>query len=319
MQRLPLFLWLVLFFTAVTGTARDFQAQKETVWKLSFSNDGYFFLSAGGEGTVNVWWPDCLCHLTTFTHPSNFTIYDAIFLPDNSRAMSTSLDGSVFIWDRESGKTIQKLEGHSTYVAKLAANEDGSRLYTVGTDDYINTWDSQTYKVLARYKTHSPVGIVSLPNTLLTTSLAGIQKWDETTGKSVSFSDSEYFFAAAGVDAERFLVGGKISEGSALQLRSVSEGSVVRTFDSLHGSIWTIAVSSDKKWVAASAYEGETNVWELETGKLVYHSGADLQTVSVAFIPGSDAILLGTSTGHVYAIPFLVGKLPTLASYLTFP
>ena len=73
-----------------------------------------------------------------------------LFSPDGDTIASTSLDGSVTLWDPESATPTQTLRGHSDGVNQPAFSPDGRTLYTVSGDGSAIAWDLTGARGLAK-------------------------------------------------------------------------------------------------------------------------------------------------------------------------
>lgn len=61
-------------------------------------------------------------------------IYSVAFTPDGSRLATASGDGTVKLWDSNTGEELLTLLGHAGRVFSLAISPDGSWLATAGQD-----------------------------------------------------------------------------------------------------------------------------------------------------------------------------------------
>ena len=64
-----------------------------------------------------------------------------LFSPDGGTLVSTSLDGTVTLWDVESATPLETLRGHSNSVQQPVFSPDGETLYTVSHDGTAIAWD----------------------------------------------------------------------------------------------------------------------------------------------------------------------------------
>ena len=64
------------------------------------------------------------------------------FSPDGQRVASASLDGTVKLWELQSGREIRTLEGHQGSVLSVAFSADGRLLASGGRDRSVRLWDA---------------------------------------------------------------------------------------------------------------------------------------------------------------------------------
>ena len=55
-------------------------------------------------------------------------------LPDGRGALSGSEDGTVLLWDLETGAELRRFEGHQSSVSSVAVLPDGRRALSAGND-----------------------------------------------------------------------------------------------------------------------------------------------------------------------------------------
>ena len=65
-------------------------------------------------------------------------------LPDGHRALSSSYDKTLKLWDLETGKVLRTLEGHTASVTAVALLPDGHRALSGSTDDTLKLWDLES-------------------------------------------------------------------------------------------------------------------------------------------------------------------------------
>ena len=73
-----------------------------------------------------------------------------LFSPDGDTIASTSLDGSVILWDPKAATPLQTLRAHSDGVHQPAFSPDGRTLYTVSGDGSAIAWDLTGTRGLAK-------------------------------------------------------------------------------------------------------------------------------------------------------------------------
>ena len=76
---------------------------------------------------------------------------------DGSRAVSASDDGTLIVWDLESGEALRRLEGPTSWVRSVAVTADGLRAVSGSTDRTLILWDLKSGELLARFTTDGPL------------------------------------------------------------------------------------------------------------------------------------------------------------------
>src|SRR6516164_8794258 len=68
-------------------------------------------------------------------------VWAVAFSPDSRQAISGSYDGTVGLWEVESGKAIGLLKGHTAGILSVAYSTDGHVAVSGGADRTIRVWD----------------------------------------------------------------------------------------------------------------------------------------------------------------------------------
>lgn len=79
----------------------------------------------------------------------------AILSGDGTRALTTANDKTARIWDTESGKTLQILQGHDDVVDGAMFSADGRLVLTWSWDGTIRLWNAASGRELAVYRGHA--------------------------------------------------------------------------------------------------------------------------------------------------------------------
>lgn len=114
----------------------------------------------------------------------------AAFSPDWSRVVIAQTDGTATVWDKETGKLVRTLSGHTSGVSDVAYSPDGRRIATGDDDGIVKIWDAETGKELLTLKEKPGrlFGIIfSNDNTRIATATENKETkiWDATTGLEV--------------------------------------------------------------------------------------------------------------------------------------
>jgi WD40 repeat protein len=86
---------------------------------------------------------------------------------DGKKVVSGSEDGTVKIWDAESGTELHTLSGHSDYVDEVAVSADGMKIVTGSEDGTVKIWNmvmfvptKRVYNLLLKALNEDVVGLV---------------------------------------------------------------------------------------------------------------------------------------------------------------
>ena len=208
-----------------------------------------------------------------FKLQQNFKGHTALILalaisPDD-KTLATGSDGSVKLWDVQSGEALRTLGGIDGRVGSLAFAKDGTQLVT-GSATTLRVWDvAKGTQLRAIEKAHG----------------------------------SDILDMAMAPDGKTFFTASKDGNVKAWDFESGREQRVFA-----HGSpCYAVAVSPDGRWLATGAADGSLKRWNLATGDLAQTSKEHTKTIdSIAFSP--DGALLATGSDDRTAIVWGVDR-----------
>ncbi len=236
---------------------KDTQAQKLTKFHIKFPKFNYgqeIYLSPNGKtlATLNLDAPIRLWdvnigrlkktfvgHLVKKSHRPINTRYllpaqvDSVtFSPDGNKLANGSSEGTILIWNTNSGKFIRKLTGQFGFIKSLSFSSDGKLLASGSDDGSILIWDTETEK--------HEFFLAERMNSI----------------SCVSFSRDD-----------RMLIGGSVN--GDIFLFDVEEGKHIKTFIGHIAEISHLMFSPDDNQLASAGWDGSVRLWDIETGKLV--------------------------------------------------
>jgi WD40 repeat protein len=91
----------------------------------------------------------------------NAAVWHVCFCPDGKRLASGSYDGTVKVWDANSGLNLRTLKGHTSGVTGIAFSPEGRRLAGGSEDGTVRLWDSTTDQDEISFDSNDVGGLVS--------------------------------------------------------------------------------------------------------------------------------------------------------------
>jgi WD40 repeat protein len=202
------------------------------------------------------------------------------FSVDGKRFVWGSLDGTVQVWDAQTGQEQLILRGHAREVGSVAFSPDGRRIAS-GSGDTVKVWEAQTGQEQLTLKEHT--GYV----------------------RSVAFSP----------DGKRLVSGGgnQLSADrrwGEVKVWDAETGQELLTLKGHTDLVNSVAFSPDGRRIASGSQDKTVRVWDAQTGQEQLSLKADTASVmSVAFSPDGKRLVSG---GYLFAPkwgPVRLGKI----------
>jgi WD40 repeat protein/serine/threonine protein kinase/tetratricopeptide (TPR) repeat protein len=187
--------------------------------------------------------------------------------PDGKQVVAGCQDGTIRIWDIQSGKEIRRL-AHYRAVHAIAVTADGRQILSASDDTTIRLWDLNTGREIHRFEGHA-----------------------------ASVVD-----AVLSPDGRRMVSAGN---DRTLRLWNAESGREIRRFDGYTDDIGRLAISPNGRHVLSGGRDRAVRLWDIETGKEVRgfvsplsggpSPGADI--FAATFSPEGRAVLVGDGRG----------------------
>ena len=183
--------------------------------------------------------------MTLSGHQDNLT--SVAYHPDGKWLASSSVDGTVGVWDAESGARLHTLEGHKEGVHCVVFSPDGKQLASCGKDWTIKLWNPESGELIRTLVGHR-AGVHGLSY--------------HADGRQLASCSSDH---------------------SAI-VWDVETGQVVISLRGHKGTVTEVVFSPDGKLLATSGDDNSVKLWDAETGQVdhTFH-GQDVEGLIVYF------------------------------------
>ena len=192
----------------------------------------------------------------------------AVAVVDGRRAVSASDDGTLRVWNLESGQTLKTLEGHTDGVNAVAV-VDGRRAVSASSDGTLRVLDlesRQTLKTLEGHTTRiSAVAVVDGWRVVSASDDGMLRVWDLESGQTFKALEGHMtrISAVAVVDGRRVV---SASDDGMLRMLDLESGQTLKTLQGHTAWVTAVAVVDSRLAVSASG-DRTLRMWSLESGQ----------------------------------------------------
>ncbi|MCP4654260.1 MAG: hypothetical protein GY856_02455 [bacterium] len=208
--------------------------------------------------------------------------------PNGACLASVSGDETMKIWDGQSGRLLQTLEGHTERVFSVAWDSSGSRLASGSKDKTVKIWDGRNGRLLHTLEGHTEtVTSVAWESSGYRLASGAVDKtvkiWDVLSGRLLHTLEghTEMVTSVAWDSGGSRLASG--SEDETVKIWDTGSGRVLQTVKE-HTRWAVVAWESNGPRLASGAYDGTVKIWDRKSGRLLHTlEGHTKRVVSVAW------------------------------------
>jgi WD40 repeat protein len=219
-------------------------------------------------------------------------VYDVALAADGQLLATSSLDGTVRLWQAPFGEPIAHagdsavvplsggwrlqatLQGHTSAVWSVALSTDGHLLVSGSTEGTIRLWDARSARPLATLQGHSGhiygVALSADAQLLASGSWDGtIRLWDVTSGRPLAALQAHgggVRSVALTADGQLLASGGR---DGTVRLWQARTGQLLATLQGHTNAVWGVALSSDGRLLASGGLDGTVRLWDTSSGACV--------------------------------------------------
>jgi WD40 repeat protein len=239
--------------------------------------------------------------------------------PDGRRVVSGSDDGTLKVWDLESGEALRTFGGHARGVSAVAVAPNGRRIVSASYDRTLKVWDlagNEELSTLAGHAGHVRAVAMTPDGERIVSGSKDrtLRTWDLASGRVLaSFVGHESGVNCVAVTPD----GGRVVSGSddaTIRVWDLESGQAQATLVGHLGSVRAVAVTPDGGRVVSGSWDRTLRVWDLARGEeLAIIGGHQAEIHAVAVTPDGRRAVSGSEDGTLTVWEIADGR--TLATF----
>jgi len=267
--------------------------QPSTVYEVAITADSRCAISVSIDETIRIWdlqngqLLNVLSELYLMNRVQrksnqNLVHYESLkravtLTSDGRYAISGSWEGTLSMWDLQSGQLVKKLEGHTSKILVVVVTVDSRLIISGSTDKTLKVWDLQSGQLLYTLTGHeAPVRAVA-----------------------VTF-DSCYAVSSA--------------EDHTLRVWDLQNGQLLRSFTNDVAEVSALAISSNSchafsvsrgSPVVTNSIDGPLRMWDLQNGQEETPISLLSGIGCISLTPHGNIILVGDAIGNIYCLRYV--------------
>ncbi len=265
--------------------------------------------------------PDGVRLLRTLTG-LNGTIGRFDWSPDGHLLATPSTDGTVRIWNTDSGACLRTVRGQDECMFAAAFDPDG-RILATGGDGGTSLWDLDSGKLLNRLASGDCYDLAFSPRRNILASVNDLRivtLWELSTGSALcQIAEYNTMFTSVAFDGKGGMLATGGDVGGTIRLWAIPSGEHLRAFDGHSVEATSVAFHPGGGILASASFDRTIRLWNVATGGTVSilegHTGAVLALsfsgdgrVLASNSDDGTVRLWETETGRCMAVLFALGN-----------
>ena len=278
-----------------------------TVLAVTFSPDGKYIISAGGDNTVRVWNMETVNHLKLFKGGAVGRTESVAVSPDGKFVAAAGFfDRKIRIWSLETGDQVKTFSGHSFFGAwSVAYSPNGKNIVSGGSDGTLRLWNIESGKQIFVRKGHRPGFLSDVLSVAFSPDGKSIASasydkticiWESETGRKLRVLKGHTGAVCSVVfdPAGKYIASG--SSDGTVRLWRIESGAITKTFTGHSGMVNSVAFSPDGKYVLSGSEDKTIRLWNIHSNdkEKVYRKHRGI-IYSVSFSPEGKQFISGGS------------------------
>ena len=234
-------------------------------------------------------------------------VLSVAFDPSGETLASGSIDGTVNLWEPQSGKLLRTVEGHESFVFSVAFDPQGQTLASGSEDHTVKLWDARSAKLLHTLEGYQrPVWSVAF-NPQGEVLAAGssdrtVKLWEMPNGKllhTLKGHQSEVGPVAFDPQGETVASG---SDDGTVNLWDTQSGKLLRTLEGHKKCVNSVAFDPQGRTLASGGGDNTVKIWDARSGKLLRTLEGHTGIVDIATFSPDGRLLASKSQDHTFRL-----------------
>lgn len=190
-------------------------------------------------------------------------VTSACLSPAGDRFMTGHENGRIFVWETETGRQIQGLNGHQNWIWSLAPSPDGNYLLSTSEDRTVRVWEVQTGNCLHILEGHCDriwqVACFNPEIAITTSSDQTLKIWNFIEAQCLITLETDAL-ALAVSEAESLIFSG--STNGQLHCWDSDTGELLDRWSSSQGGIWALTYCQLTQTLYSAGDGGVIEAWQ---------------------------------------------------------
>jgi WD40 repeat protein len=254
---------------------------------VTFSPDSQFIASGSADDTIKIWSVDAALRgdratVVVRTIQNIDSVMTLAFNSTGTLLASGGGDGSVRLWDWQTGNLIDEMENYGEIITSVAFSPDGEILASAGYDNMIRLWDVETGDLIREIDGGQDVMAIAFSpdgETLASCGLSNfVNLWNVESGDeelSLRFSlplQAIAFYPGGGAFAisPGSLMGDpNPSTAKDIQVWNIDGDRTTWTFEGHSSFVTALSFSLDGSRLVSGSEDNTVRVWDTQTGHII--------------------------------------------------
>lgn len=244
----------------------------KAVLSMDLSENGTELVAGDGAGGIFLWDLNKMDTIRSYGN-LNSPVFETRLSADETAIISTSWDGHILIWDKETGalKTRLLFENFAAYTTAFTPND----LYfvTAGLNNSLEMYEIDSREKVRSFQGHTkPVSQIKFnkKSQMLTTGWDGsVRIWDLASGLMThKWQTPEALYAAIfSNDDNQIIVGGA---DRSIRFYDISTGVLVKTLTGHQAGVVGLQFLNNGKVLISTDLDGTMKFWDLDKAEEIY-------------------------------------------------